>query len=131
MVAASMRTSVYIVDDDPSVRRSFARVFRAAGLHAVAFASPEDFFQGDYETKNSCLVVDATMPGTSGLDMLARLSVECAAIPVIIVSAIDDPEIRKSAIDAGAIGYFRKPVDSEALLDAIRWIVSSRERTKS
>jgi len=106
-------------------------VFRAAGLHAVAFESPEDFFQSDYKTNNSCLIVDATMPGTSGLDMLARLSVECAAIPVIIVSANDDSETRKSAIDAGAIGYFRKPVDSEALLDAIRWIVSSRESTKS
>lgn len=131
MLAASTRTSVYIVDDDLSVRRSFARVFRAAGLHAVAFESPEDFFQSDYETKNSCLVVDATMPGISGIDMLARLSVECATIPVIIVTAIDDPETRKNAIDAGAIGYFRKPVDTEALLDAIRWIVSSRERTKS
>ena len=131
MLAAPTRTSVYIVDDDLSVRRSFARVFRAAGLHAVAFESPEDFFQSDYDTKNSCLVVDATMPGISGIDMLARLSVECATIPAIIVTAIDDPETRKSAIDAGAIGYFRKPVDTEALLDAVRWTVSSRERTKS
>jgi len=131
MVAASTKMNVYVIDDDPSVRKSFARLFRSAGLHADAFMSPEDFFQSDYETNNSCLIVDATMLGSSGIDMLKRLSAERIAIPVIIVSASDEPETRKSAMDAGAIGFFRKPVDSEALLDAIEWIVSSRDRTVS
>ncbi len=70
------RANVYIVDDDSSVRRGLARVIRSADLEAVAFASADDFFQSDSETRNSCLVVDAKMPGSGGLDMLTRLQKE-------------------------------------------------------
>lgn len=112
---------VYIVDDDCSVRRSLARVIRSANLHAVVFATADEFFQSNYETSNSCLVVDAKMPGCGGLDMLSRLRHDRIPIPVIVVTAHDDPETKKAAEEAGAVGFFRKPVDSEALLDAIMW----------
>ena len=124
------RANVYIVDDDSSVRRGLARVIRSADLEAVAFASADDFFQSDFETRNSCLVADAKMPGSGGLDMLTRLRKERINIPVIVVTAHDDPKTRMDANDAGAIGYFRKPVDSEALLDAITWALGSRDETK-
>ena len=113
--------NVYIVDDDPSVRRSLARVVRSANLQATVFATADKFFQSDYETSNSCLVVDAKMPGCGGLDMLSRLRHDRIPIPVIVVTAHDDPETKKAAEEAGAVGFFRKPVDSEALLDAITW----------
>ena len=129
-MAANSKTSVYIVDDDASVRKGLARVIRSANLNAVVFASADEFFQSDYETNNNCLVVDAKMPGTSGFDMLERLCRERITIPVIVVTAHDDPEARKAAEDAGAIAYFRKPVDSEALLDAITWALRQREKTK-
>ena len=130
MTTASSRASVYIVDDDPAVRRGLARVIRSANLNVVVFASADDFFQSNYEIKNSCVVVDAKMPRCSGLDMLARLRRQRITTPVIVVTAHDDPETRKSAEDAGAIGYFRKPVDSEALLDAITWALRAREEEK-
>jgi FixJ family two-component response regulator len=129
-MAATLRTSVYIVDDDASVRRSLARVIRSANLNAVAFASADEFFQSDYETSDTCLVVDAKMPGVSGLDMLARLRKERIAIPAIVVTAHDDIETRKAAEDVGAFGYFRKPFDSEALLDAITWALSQNKKMK-
>jgi FixJ family two-component response regulator len=70
------------------------------------------------------------MPAVSGLDMLTRLRKERIAIPVIVVTAHDDIETRKAAEDAGASGYFRKPFDSEALLDAITWALSQSEKMK-
>ncbi len=122
--------NVYIVDDDCSVRRSLARVIRSANLHAATFATAEEFFQSNYEIDNSCLVVDAKMPGSNGLNMLSRLRNEHIAIPVIVVTAHDDSETRADAEAAGAIGFFRKPVDAEALLDAITWALSRKEKTK-
>ena len=125
----TVRASIYIVDDDLSVRRGLARVIRSANLKVVAFASANDFFQSAYETGNSCLIVDAEFRGSSDLDMLTRLRKESINIPVIVVTAHDDSKTRKAAGDAGAIGYFRKPVDSEALLDAIRWALASGRRS--
>jgi len=123
-------SAIYIVDDDFSVRRSLARVIRSANLHATTFATADEFFQSNYEISNSCLVVDAKMPGSGGLDMLSRLRSERIAIPVIVVTAHDNPETRADAEAAGAIGFFRKPVDAEALLDAITWALNRKEKTK-
>jgi FixJ family two-component response regulator len=119
------RANIYIVEDDSSVRRGLERVIRSANLNAVGFSSAEDFFQSDSKTTDSCLVVDMNMPGSSGLDLLSRLRKERIGIPVIVVSARDDPKTRLDVEDAGAVGYFRKPVDSEALLDAITWALGS------
>ncbi len=105
-------------------------MIRSADLEAVAFASADDFFQSDSETTNSCLIADAKMPASGGLDLLSRLRKERIGIPVIVVTAHDDPKTRKDAEDAGAIGYFRKPVDSEALLEAITWALGPREAKK-
>jgi len=124
------RPTVYIVDDDPYVLRGLVRVIRSADLNAVSFATADDFLQSGSETGNSCLVVDAKMPVIGGMDMLTRLRKEGVRIPAIVVSAHDDPKTRKEAEDAGAVAYFRKPVDSEALLDAITWALGSGKEKK-
>ena len=129
-MTANVNAKIYIVDDDLSVRRSLARVVRSANLQAFVFATADKFFQSDYETSNSCLVVDAKMPGCGGLDMLSKLRRDRISIPVIVVTAHDDPETKKAAEEAGAIGFFRKPVDSEALLDAITWALRQAEKKK-
>ena len=123
----SVRATVYIIDDDPSVRKGFARVVRTGGLNAVAFGSSDDFFQSHYKTEDSCIVVDAKMPRSGGVDMLTRLRKESAGIPVIVVTAHDDADTRSDAEEAGAIGFFRKPVDADALLDAITWALKSKK----
>ena len=105
-------------------------MIRSANLNAFSFASADDFFQSDSETTNSCLIADAKMPASGGLDLLSRLGKERIGMPVIVVTAHDDPKTRRDAENAGAIGYFRKPVDSEALLDAITWALSSGEEKK-
>jgi FixJ family two-component response regulator len=115
------RLIVYVVDDDPSVRRGLGRLFRSAHMEVHTFASADEFFESGCGGETGCLVVDAKMPRVGGTAMLKRLQENHSPLPVIVISAHDDPATREEAMAAGAVGYFRKPVDAEALLDAIRW----------
>jgi FixJ family two-component response regulator len=111
---------VYLIDDDASVRRSLGRVLNSAGLKWEAFASADEFLAAPHAARG-CVVADMTMPGTSGLDLLRHVQAAHSPIPVILLTAHDTDEIRLAAREAGAAAFFRKPVDSQALLDAIAW----------
>jgi FixJ family two-component response regulator len=131
--------TVYIVDDDAAIRRALVRLMRSAGLAAEAFASvqallvsPRTLIQpskgvADQTTGESiaraCVVADIRMPGQSGLELPALLAKQGLSLPVIFITAYDTEEHRKAAHAVGAAAFFRKPVDGEALLDAIHWAV--------
>ena len=70
---------------------------------------------------SGCIVADMTMPGMSGLELKPLLDAAGISYPLILLTAHDNEEIRSAARSAGAAAYFRKPVDTQALLDAIRW----------
>jgi FixJ family two-component response regulator len=112
---------VYLIDDDASVRRSLGRVLTSAGLKWEAFASADEFLAAARPNSGGCIVADMTMPGTTGLDLQRRLQETASALPVILLTAHDTEEMRLAAREAGATAFFRKPVDSQALLDAIAW----------
>jgi FixJ family two-component response regulator len=115
---------VYIVDDEPSVCTAYARLVRSAKMQARTFASVDEFMRADFSDENACVISDLRMPGTSGLELPALLSRAGHHLPVIFVTAHDTPETRDLAQRAGAAGYFRKPVDDQALLDAIAWALA-------
>jgi len=116
---------VYIVDDDASVRRALTRVMKSCGLEAVACESARDLL-GQLPAKGRCCVIaDMRMPDMTGLDLQKELSDAGRAIPVILLTAHDTPEMREAAKTSGLAGYFRKPVDAQALIDAVRWALSS------
>lgn len=102
----------------------------SAGLASRAFASVEEFLAEAGLPAAGCVVADMTLPGLSGLDLKNRLNAAHSDVPVIFLTAHDTEEMRRAARDAGATGFFRKPVDSQALLDAIRW-TSSRSSDPS
>ena len=114
-------TVVYIVDDDDSVRDGFARLLRAAGLDPRPFDSAEEFLDEVRDAPNACILLDITMPRMTGIQVQARLNARQIALPVITVSARDDEETRALARSLGACMFLRKPVDDQALLDAINW----------
>ena len=118
---------VYVVDDDASVRDSLKMLLLSAGMKAITFESAEAFLASDIHEHNTCLVVDFKMPGIGGLALLQRLRKEGVRIPVIFLTAFDSKEDRQRAFRSGASGFFRKPLDDQALLDSIRWALS-RER---
>jgi len=115
--------TVFLIDDDASIRRSLGRVLSSAGLQWEAFPTADAFLEAAPDTTRGCVVADITMPGTTGLELLRRLQNTASPPPVILLTAHDTEEMRLAAREAGAAGFFRKPVDSQALLDAIAWAV--------
>ena len=115
--------TVYIVDDDESVRTALSRLMRSAGLESRAYESSERFLAEVRNEGNACILMDITMPRMSGMELVARLKEKGIAFPVIAVSARDDDKTRQLAQDLGVRFFMRKPVDDQALIDAINWVV--------
>jgi FixJ family two-component response regulator len=115
----------YVIDDDASVRKAFGRLLRSANLDAETFSSAEEFLSSSREKENACIIIDIRMPGLSGFDLQQRLSSEGIKIPIIVISASDDAKTRERARELGATAFFRKPVDGQALIDAIHWAMGN------
>ena len=118
---------VYIVDDDVSVRTALSRLMRSAGIESSAYESPERFLAEVHNDGHACILMDITMPRISGMELLARLKEKGIQYPVIAVSARDDDDTRQLAKDLGVRYFMRKPVDDQALIDAINWVVKERQ----
>ncbi len=121
MSALKGQGMVYVVDDDESVRKALKRLFRSAGLDVETFSSAEEFLCAPRQEQNACILIDIRMPGLTGFDLQQRLVSQGIGIPVIVISASDDVQTRERARELGAEAFFRKPVDDQALLDAIWW----------
>ena len=128
MAKVAERRIVFIVDDDAAVRNGFARLLRAAGLDTKTYGSPEQFLEEVSNFPGACVLLDITMPRLTGPEVQARLADRKVTLPVITVSARDDEETRGWARELGARMFLRKPVDDQALLDAINWVTGSNYR---
>ncbi len=117
---------VYIVDDDASIRDALTMLFRSADMEIQAFEAAEDFLKCQLREEKACLISDIKLKGLDGLELQRQLTERGIDIPVIFLTAFDSNEVRQQARNAGAAGYFRKPVDDQALLDSIRWAISSQ-----
>ena len=118
-------TVVFIVDDDHSSRNGLARLLRTAGHNVRVFASAIEFLENLCSEISGCVVLDARMPGMSGDELIAELNRRSINLSIIVVTGDDDPETRRKADKMKAIGFFRKPVDGHALLDAVDWALRS------
>ena len=114
-------STIYVIDDDDSVRRALGRIMTSAGLDWEGYDSAESFLEGARPGAAGCIVADMTMPGLTGLDLKLLLDAAKVRLPLILLTAQDTEETRAAARHAGAAAYFRKPVDIQALLDAIQW----------
>jgi len=114
---------VHIVDDDESVRKGLLRLMHSAGIDSRAYESAERFLAEAHNEAHACVLMDITMPHMSGLELGARLRENGITLPMIAISARDDDDTRHLARDMGVRFFLRKPVDDQALLDAISWVV--------
>jgi len=105
-------------------------LFMSADMEVQAFEMAEDFLKCQFREKKACLISDIKMKGLSGLELQQQLAERGIKMPVIFLTAFDSNEIRQQAKQAGAAGYFRKPVDDQALLDTIQWALSSQSLSK-
>ena len=111
---------ISVIDDDESVRRTTTRLIESFGFRAAAFESAEDFLGSGYLNDTSCLIVDVQMPGMNGLQLQSQLAAAGCNIPIIFITAFDDKESRRRAIQAGAVAFLGKPFNDEQLLESIR-----------
>ncbi len=115
---------IYVIDDDASICMAVARLMKSAGLLVRTFASAEAFLSSVQPTQSDCLLVDIQLPGMSGLELQRELKKIGRHVPIIFITAYDDDQVREQARRGGAVGYFSKPFDDKALLDAIRFAVA-------
>jgi FixJ family two-component response regulator len=118
---------IYVIDDDKSVRRAFHLLFRSAGFSVQCFASAEEFLERSSPNEKAVLILDMRMPGMTGLDLMEKLSSLKSGIKIIAVTGFDDAMTRERAGQLGALAFFRKPIDDQALIDTIEWVI--RENT--
>jgi FixJ family two-component response regulator len=111
---------ISIIDDDESARRSTARLIESFGFPAAAFESAESFLSSGQLDCSSCLIVDVRMPGKNGLQLQSQLAAAGCRIPIIFITAYDDNESRRRAMQAGAVAFLGKPFSGEQLLQWIR-----------
>ena len=115
----SNSTLVTIVDDDESVRDALKGLLQSAGFAAAVFSSAEEFLRSSNHDKTSCLILDVHMPAMNGLELQRRLGGAQCRIPMIFITALDDPSTRAQALKAGAVDFLKKPFSCDALLNAV------------
>ena len=124
MTAGLAKHIVVGVDDDFRVRESIESLVESAGYSPLVFASAEEFFQSGTIAGATCLITDVRMPGMGGIELQRRIRVLRPELPVIFISAHNDDEIRRRALDEGAIRFLYKPFDAGELLGAIQAALS-------
>jgi FixJ family two-component response regulator len=120
------RDTVFIIDDDASVRDALALLLGLRGHASASFASAEDFLAARHPDWQGCVVADIRMGGISGLELQERLREQGADLPVIIITAHGDVAAARRAFLAEAVDFLEKPFDGEQLLRAVESALSSR-----
>lgn len=110
---------VFVVDDDPSVRKSLGSLIRSAGYGVETFASAQQFLEGRRADVPGCLVLDVKMPGLGGLDLQQRIAELRIEIPIIFITGHGDVPTSVRAMKAGAVEFLTKPFGDQELLEAV------------
>lgn len=127
LVVARELPSVFVVDDDISVRESLEALIRNEGFNVATFLSATAFLSHPRETAPNCLVLDLAMPDFNGLELQQQLATDRPEMPIIFISGHGDVAKTVRAMKAGAVEFLTKPFNDEVLLNAVR---SAIERSK-
>src|SRR6201984_665040 len=124
------KPTVLIVDDDPDLRASVARLLRSLGVDTRVFASIPDFVKSDPpDDRPTCLVLDVRLPGQSGLELQRELAAAHRELPIIFITGHGDIPMTVQAMKGGAIEFLTKPFRDQDLLDAIQ-VGLARDRAR-
>ena len=111
---------IAVIDDDASVRKALSRLLSAFGYHVQTYASAREFLNAFERGRPACLIVDQQMEEMTGLELQHGLNDGGKKIPVIILTAHNEPGMRRRCIDAGAVAFLIKPAPKDELLGAIK-----------
>jgi FixJ family two-component response regulator len=110
---------IAIVDDDEGVREATKSLVRSLGYNASTFGSAEEFLKSEQVHDTSCLITDLHMPGLSGIDLQDHLVARGRRIPIIIITAYPNENLRARAMKAGALCFLSKPYPDDHLIGCI------------
>jgi FixJ family two-component response regulator len=119
-VVLGVKPTVFVVEDDSSLRPALESLIRSVGLRVQAFASAREFLQHPRSGGPACLVLDVRLPGQSGLELQRDLSAAGTPIPIIFITGHGDIPMSVQAMKAGAQEFLTKPFRDQELLEAIR-----------
>jgi RNA polymerase sigma factor (sigma-70 family) len=122
--------TVFVVDDDPSMRKALERLCRSAGLKVKTFASAREFLDRGAPDGPACLVLDVRMPGLSGLDLQAEIAARNIQTPIVFITGHGDIPMSVKAMKAGAVDFLTKPFRHRDLMAVIRQAISKDVRLK-
>lgn len=111
---------VFIVDDDPSARKGLLLLLRSAGFEGEAFPSAREFLDQPPFSGVGCVILDVRMPGMTGLELRDRMAEKDISLPIVFLTGHGDLPMGVEAMKKGAVDFLQKPVDDEALLEAVR-----------
>jgi FixJ family two-component response regulator len=117
-----------IVDDDSSLCKALGRLFRAAGIDSLSYSSAEQFLENRQASEPDCLILDIQLPGMSGIELQRTLKASGRNLPVIFITAHDEPETRTLGERAGCLAYLRKTDPGDSVLEAIYGISERKNR---
>jgi FixJ family two-component response regulator len=119
-LASQISPTVFVVDDDISVRESLEVLIRDEGMEVETFGSAQEFLARPHAAVPSCVVLDVSLPGLNGLELQKRISVEHQEMPIIFITGYGDIPMTVQAMKAGAVEFLTKPFADHVLLNAIR-----------
>jgi FixJ family two-component response regulator len=114
------RPLIAVVDDEESVRRALARMLSVSNFETEVFASGQEFLDALRTRTPDCVVLDYQMPGVNGRDLQRQLTRARLRLPIIVITAHDQPALREQCLADGAAGYLAKPLERERLVGAIQ-----------
>ena len=123
---AHLRPLIALVDDEESVRRALARMLSASQFDVDVFATGQEFLDSLRTRLPDCVVLDYQMPGLTGRDVQRQLCRGQIRLPIIVVTAHDQPALREQCLADGAVAYLSKPLQRERLVDLINDAVRLR-----
>lgn len=123
--------TIFVIDDDPSVRKSLSRLLRSVGLSVETFSSAEEFLTREHFDGIGCILLDVQMPGLSGMDLQAKLSQAETSMPIVFITGHGDIPMSVEAMRKGAVHFLTKPLDDNDLLRAIGDAIQKDRKAKA
>lgn len=121
------RIMIAVVDDDEALREALTSLMKSLGYAAAAFKSAEDFLRSSGWEHASCIIADVQMPGMTGPDLHRDLVASGNPIPIVLITAYPDEDIKARALRAGVKGYLTKPFNETDLLSCIHAALADKD----
>lgn len=131
MMPAEPIPTVYVVDDDESIRESLSSLLRSVGMDVQTFDSPATFLQQADLSRHACVVLDVRMPGLDGLELQKRLADMGCELPVVFITGHGEVPLAVRAMRAGAVDFLNKPFSDMELLNAVHMSLAKQDERQS